>query len=230
MTVRIEAMMTSSSRNSNKRIIQELRGIESRFKGQVSLKIFEMDSGGLVDESLLTNGILGQTNTAIFIEGVRLETSDDIMRDFASIVSKDTDLACRTVILGGLRKVAVVGASRNEDKPANYVPQYLSENGFEIFPVNPNAGGAVLFGRKCAGKLSDLEGKSMVDVVNVFRPAREIDGVVDDAIRLKGIAAIWVQSGIKVSDETIEKAVNAGIIMIIDECMMTRAEDLLHET
>ena len=34
------------------------------------------------------------------------------------------------------KNVAVIGMSKNESKAAHYVPKYLSENGFEITPVN----------------------------------------------------------------------------------------------
>jgi len=38
-----------------------------------------------------------------------------------------------------LKKVAVIGISRSESKAAHFVPKYLSENGFDIIPVNPNS-------------------------------------------------------------------------------------------
>ena len=38
-----------------------------------------------------------------------------------------------------LKNVAVVGMSKNSDKAAHFVPKYLSEQGFDITPVNPNA-------------------------------------------------------------------------------------------
>ncbi|MBT3861378.1 MAG: CoA-binding protein, partial [Nitrosopumilus sp.] len=36
-----------------------------------------------------------------------------------------------------LKKVVVIGMSKNSSKAAHYVPKYLSNNGFEIIPVNP---------------------------------------------------------------------------------------------
>ena len=38
-----------------------------------------------------------------------------------------------------MKKVAVVGMSKNPDKAAHYVPKYLYDNGYEITPVNPNS-------------------------------------------------------------------------------------------
>jgi len=37
-----------------------------------------------------------------------------------------------------LNKV-VVGMSKNSSKAAHYVPKYLSDNGYDITPVNPTA-------------------------------------------------------------------------------------------
>jgi len=220
LTVRIEAMMASSSGNSGK-LIRELRMIESRFNGQVSLSVFEMDLGALGGDESMISGILGSADAAVFINGVRLEDADYVLRDFASIISADKTLACSTV-LNGLKRIAVVGASREEEKPAHYVPDYLSKCGFEVFPINPNARGFELFGKKCVGMLSDLKGDGIIDVVEVFRPSGEVDKIVDEAISLGRVLAVWVQSGIMVSPETVKKGIDAGMIMITDECMMKK--------
>ncbi|MDW8360472.1 MAG: CoA-binding protein, partial [Candidatus Caldarchaeum sp.] len=42
-------------------------------------------------------------------------------------------------ILTRYKKIAVVGASRDSTKPANYVPRFLMRQGYEILPVNPFA-------------------------------------------------------------------------------------------
>jgi predicted CoA-binding protein len=36
-----------------------------------------------------------------------------------------------------MKNVAVVGMSNTEGKPANFVPKYLIENGYNVIPVNP---------------------------------------------------------------------------------------------
>ena len=38
-----------------------------------------------------------------------------------------------------LKNVAVIGMSKYQEKPAHYVPKYLSQNGYNIIPVNPTA-------------------------------------------------------------------------------------------
>ena len=36
-----------------------------------------------------------------------------------------------------LKNIAVVGMSKNEVKPAHFVPKYLIEHGYNVIPVNP---------------------------------------------------------------------------------------------
>ena len=51
--------------------------------------------------------------------------------------SKDqhTDEQIRNIL--SLKKVAVIGMSKNSSKAAHYVPKYLVENGYDVAPVNP---------------------------------------------------------------------------------------------
>ncbi len=42
-------------------------------------------------------------------------------------------------ILSSMKNVAVVGISKNPEKPAHYVPKYLMSQGYNIIPVNPTA-------------------------------------------------------------------------------------------
>ena len=65
-----------------------------------------------------------------------------------------------------LKKVAVIGMSRNKSKAAHFVPKYLSENGFDIIPVNPNSD--EILNKKCYKEINDIEGplyKKIVDVL-----------------------------------------------------------------
>ncbi len=38
-----------------------------------------------------------------------------------------------------LKKIAVIGMSRHSNKAAHFVPKYLSEQGYDITPINPIA-------------------------------------------------------------------------------------------
>ena len=51
----------------------------------------------------------------------------------------DTDLHTDEEIkeFYNLKNIAVVGMSKNEEKPSHFVPKYLVTNGYNIIPVNP---------------------------------------------------------------------------------------------
>ena len=69
-----------------------------------------------------------------------------------------------------LKKVAVIGMSRTESKAAHFVPKYLSENGFDIIPVNPNSN--EILNKKCYKKITDIDDE--IDIVDVFRPSEDV--------------------------------------------------------
>ena len=113
-----------------------------------------------------------------------------------------------------LKNIAVVGMSNTEGRPANFVPKYLIENGYNVIPVNPNS--TEVLGRKSYSKVSDVPGQ--VDIVDVFRRSEDVPPVVDDAIKKKGIKVIWMQSGIY-NKEAERKAKENGIDVVYNRCM-----------
>ena len=69
-----------------------------------------------------------------------------------------------------LRNIAVVGMSNTEGKPANFVPKYLIENGYNVIPVNPTT--SEVLGRKSYASISDVP--EQVDIVDVFRRSEDV--------------------------------------------------------
>ena len=113
-----------------------------------------------------------------------------------------------------LKNIAVVGMSNTEGRPANFVPKYLIENGYNVIPVNPTT--IEVLGRKTYPKVSDVP--EQVDIVDVFRRSEDVPPVVDDAIKKKGIKVIWMQSGIY-NQEAERKAKENGIDVVYNRCM-----------
>jgi uncharacterized protein len=113
-----------------------------------------------------------------------------------------------------LKNIAVVGMSNTEGRPANFVPKYLIENGYNVIPVNPTT--TEVLGRKTYPKVSDVPGQ--VDIIDVFRRLEDVSPVVDDAIKKKGIKVIWMQSGIYNKDAE-RKAKENGIDVVYNRCM-----------
>jgi uncharacterized protein len=113
------------------------------------------------------------------------------------------------------KNIAVVGMSKNEGKPAHFVPKYLIEHGYNVIPVNPTI--TEVLGRKSYPSIADIPDN--VDVVDVFRRSEDVPPVVNDAINKKGIKVIWMQSGIY-NEEAERKAKENGIDVVFNRCMM----------
>ena len=120
------------------------------------------------------------------------------------------------------RKVAIIGMSRNPEKPAHYVPKFLMEKGFEIIPVNPVAD--EILGRKVYKSLEEIPGD--IDIVDEFRPSHEVPKIVDEAIK-KNVKVIWLQEGIYQPD--IEKAREKGVLTVWNRCMMREYKRLFEK-
>ena len=114
-----------------------------------------------------------------------------------------------------MKNVAVVGMSNTEGKPANFVPKYLIENGYNVIPVNPTT--TEVLGRKTYPKVSDVP--EQVDIVDIFRRSKDVPPVVDDAIKKKGIKVIWMQSGIYNKDAERKAKENGIDVVIHNRCM-----------
>jgi predicted CoA-binding protein len=108
--------------------------------------------------------------------------------------------------------IAVVGASRHEEKAAYAVPLQLKLHGWRVIPVNPYAD--QIWGERCYPTLADVP--EPVDLVNVFRPSGQATAVVRDAIAI-GTKAIWLQQGI-VSPVGRQLAEDAGVDYVENLC------------
>ncbi len=113
-----------------------------------------------------------------------------------------------------IKTIAIVGLSDKPDRPSYRVAEYLISRGFRIIPVNPNIGS--FMGIKSYPNLSAV--KEKVDVVDIFRQSKYIDGIVDEAIK-KGARAVWMQEGI-VNETASETARKAGLEVVMNMCMM----------
>ncbi|MDI6099849.1 CoA-binding protein [Actinoplanes sp. NEAU-A12] len=116
-------------------------------------------------------------------------------------------------ILAEASVIAVVGASRDAHKPAHTVPLQMLQHGWRIIPVNPFVD--EVFGVPTVPTLADIG--EPVDLVNVFRPARDAVEVVRQAIAVEA-PAVWLQSGI-VSAEARRLAEEAGLDYVEDRCL-----------
>ncbi|MEO5338428.1 MAG: CoA-binding protein [Magnetospirillum sp. WYHS-4] len=138
---------------------------------------------------------------------------------------EDTDLLRE--ILSTAKTVAVVGLGPKPDRPAYGVAEYLQDQGYVIFPVNPGHAGKPILGRMTYASLADIP--VGVDLVDIFRNPEAAAEVVDEAIRLKdekGIRTVWMQVGIR-HEEAAARARVAGLDVVMDKCTMTWHRRLL---
>jgi len=123
------------------------------------------------------------------------------------------DQQTRCALLKKTKTIAVVGLSPNTARPSYGVSQSMRDFGFRVIPVHPAA--KEILGEKVYAKLADIPGP--IDLVNVFRSAEFIDGVVDECLAL-GLKAIWIQEGI-VNEPAAARAKAGGMTVIMDRCI-----------
>ena len=120
-----------------------------------------------------------------------------------------------------IKKIAVIGMSRHPAKAAHFVPKYLSEQGFDITPVNPTTN--EILGKKCYPDISSVE--HSIDIVDIFRPSEQVLPVVQNAIKKKP-KVIWLQEGIH-NEEAENLAREHGIDIVFNRCMLAEHQRLM---
>ena len=139
-----------------------------------------------------------------------------------SMTDNHTDEEIRKIY--NFRNIAVVGMSRDPAKPAHLVPKYMMERGFNIIPVNPIA--SEILGRRTYSYVSDI--KSQIDIVDVFRPSKDVYPVVEDSIKKPGISVIWLQEGIH-NVEAEKIALDNKIDVVFNRCIMAEHMRLFND-
>lgn len=109
--------------------------------------------------------------------------------------------------------IAVVGLSPVESRPSFRVASGLQGRGYRIIPVRPMV--AEVLGEQAYPDLESLP--VLPDMVDVFRAAEHVPGIVNSCIRL-GIRRLWLQEGV-VHEESAMRAQNAGIIVVMNRCL-----------
>lgn len=127
------------------------------------------------------------------------------------------DLAQINKFLDG-KKIIIAGASRNEKKFGYAIVKFLSENGYEVCPLNPHA--SEIHGIKCYNNITDLPG----DFKKLFivTPKSETDKILQEAAQ-KGISDVWIQQGSQTKASS-ELASELGLNLVSGKCLFMFAE------
>ena len=121
-------------------------------------------------------------------------------------------------ILHSVRTMARVGASASWNRPSYFAMKYLQEKGYRVIPVNATRAGGTILGETVHARLSDIPGP--IDMVDVFRAAKEIPSLLEETIALApahGIRVFWMQLGIR-HPEAAARAEAAGLVVVMDRC------------
>ena len=120
----------------------------------------------------------------------------------------------RLRILTTCRNIAMVGLSSNPYAPSSFAGIYLAANGYNIIPVNPAQAGKQILGKRVYGRVDEID--RPVDIVDVFRPAREVPDIARQAVKIKA-KVLWMQLGV-ISEEGARIAREAGLEVVMDRC------------
>lgn len=126
-------------------------------------------------------------------------------------------------ILKEYRNVAMVGASPNPERASYKVNSYLAKHGYNVIPVNPDK--QHIMGKTSYPDLASITEK--VDVVEIFRKPEDAMPIVEEAIKI-GAKAVWMQERI-VNDKAAARARDAGLLVVMDKCMMKEHMRLAQE-
>jgi len=121
------------------------------------------------------------------------------------------------------RTIAVVGCSPKEYRDSNAIARYLMEHGYNVVPVNPKHD-MILGVRAHPDLLAAREAEGPIDIVDIFRASDHVPPHVEEAIEI-GARLIWMQLGV-VHEEAAAQAREAGIPVVMDECIKVRHQEL----
>jgi predicted CoA-binding protein len=120
-----------------------------------------------------------------------------------------------TAIFKEVKTVAVAGLSPNESKPSHFVPKYLQDAGYKIYPIYPKED--EIMGEKVYRSLAEIE--ESIDMVVVFRKPDAVPAILDAVLAKGDVKVLWLQQGI-VHNESANRATKAGLRVVQNKCTM----------
>jgi predicted CoA-binding protein len=115
-------------------------------------------------------------------------------------------------ILREAQRIALVGASKNPERPSHDVMRYLLSQGYDVVPVNP--GCDEVLGVPAVGSIAEVE--PPIDLVDVFRRADAAPGHAREAVAA-GAKAFWLQLDLH-SPEARRICEDAGLDYVENAC------------
>jgi uncharacterized protein len=125
-------------------------------------------------------------------------------------------------VLSKYKVIAIVGASKNPEKDACTVPQFMMGRGYTVIPVNPTAD--TILGLKSYPSLDAIpdEVAKTVEVVDVFRPSEEFPEVARKVVEMKKRTGrpfvFWGQLHLE-NEEAKKILAEGGVDYVMDRCL-----------
>jgi len=121
------------------------------------------------------------------------------------------------------KSVAIIGASRNQQKPGHVIYRNFLESGFKgpVYPVNPNA--EDIMGHKCYPNMASVPGS--VDLAVIVVPAASVPGVMEECGKKHVKGAVVISGGFReIGNTELEEQVKSiakkhGIRVIGPNCI-----------
>lgn len=123
-------------------------------------------------------------------------------------------------------RIAVAGASSKKDRAVYGVMEYLEENGFRLFPVNPACVGEKIHGLDCIASISEI--KDDFDVLALFISPSKQQPVLDDLEGLDYKPVVWMQPGAE-NDDAEALLKRKGYEIVKGACLMMIHQVYCHD-
>ena len=130
--------------------------------------------------------------------------------------------SAKTIAMVGVSSIKKEVSTSIKRRPSIIVMKYLQEFGYQVIPINPSSAGKKIYGETVVAKLEDVT--IPVDVVNVFRPSKEVPMITKQAVKIRA-KVLWLQFGIQ-NQEAQQIARSANITYIANRCIKQEYQKL----
>src|SRR6056297_1217646 len=124
-------------------------------------------------------------------------------------------------ILTGAENIAVIGASSKAYRTSNHIMQYLLDQNYRLFPVNPNE--RAVLDHECYNSVLDIPSDVRIDIMVIFRNKQYTEEMVRDIVKWSGQTesspVIWTQLDVS-SPEAESLAGEAELPYVRNRCIM----------
>ncbi|WP_459201553.1 CoA-binding protein [Methanococcus sp. CF] len=126
-------------------------------------------------------------------------------------------------LLNSSKNIAVIGISKNTEKPSYFVSKYLIDLGFNVYFVNPNYFREKILDHMVYSNISEI--KEKIDIVSIFvNPSRTLE-IAKDVVKV-GFKAFWFQLETS-NEETVDYVLKNGFDVVLEKCIMVEHQKFL---